>query len=355
MCIAMKKVVGLLATVAVIGVIVMTLLNNKAKSDAKVASQKEVMSAIPVTVTKVTTGAIEDALSLTGTVAAANDVVVVSETSGRVKSVFVKIGDKVQSGSGLVQVDDELRQAALLSAQANYDKAKADFERTESLFKEQAVAQAQLDAAKLGFKAAEAQLITARRQVRDTRITSPISGIVTAFQTSVGMMLQPGTPVATVVDVSSLKVKVNVAEADVFKLKQGDKAEITTEVYPGVKFEGRINSISVKGDEAHTYPVEITLPNNPQRPLKAGMFARVAFVSVQPSVHPLVPREALVGSVKDAKVFVVQNNVAHLRPITVGTEAEGKIVVLNGLQAGEQVVSNGQGNLKEGTEVKIVQ
>lgn len=348
------KIIGTAVTVVVLGLIVMTLMNNKAKSKAK-AEQSELSTTLPVTVQPVQQSQLEQELSLVGTIAANNDVSVISETTGRIKSVNIKIGDNVSAGSTLVSVDDELRQASLLSAQANFDKSKADFDRTEALFKEHAVTASQVDAAKLGLKSAESQLIIARRQLKDTRVTAPISGQVTARPVDMGAQINVGTPVATIVDISKLKVKVNVAEADVFKLHTGDKVKITTEVYPNVVFEGRINNISVKGDEAHTYPVEIGLPNSRTNPLRAGMFARAAFTSVKREQYLSIPRDALVGSVKDAHVYVVENgNTARLRSVTVGAEAGGNLAIVQGLKNGEMIVVNGQNNLKDGATVSIV-
>lgn len=348
------KIIGTALTVVVLGLIVMTLMNNKAKSKAK-AEQSEISTTLPVQVRSVAYSQLQEDLTLVGTVLANNEVNVISETSGRIKQVNIKVGDNVGAGSLLVAVDDELRQAALLSAQANFDKSKADFDRTEALFKENAVTASQFDAAKLGLKAAEAQLITARRQAKDTRVTSPISGQVTARPVDIGAQLNVGTAVATVVDISKLKVRVNVAETEVFKLKEGDKVNITTEVYPNAIFEGRIQSISAKGDEAHTYPVEIILQNNRNNPLRAGMFARATFVSVKRDKYIAIPREALVGSVKDAHVYVVENNTtARLRNVTVGAEVDGKLAVIQGLKEGENIVTTGQNNLKDGATVAVV-
>lgn len=348
------KIIGTTVTVIALGLIVMTLMNNKAKSKAK-AEQSEISTTLPVQVQQVSYTQLQEDLTLIGTVLANNEVTVISETSGRIKQVNVKVGDNVSAGTLLVAVDDELRQAALLSAQANFDKSKADFDRTEALFKEKAVTESQLDAAKLGLKAAEAQLITARRQAKDTRVTSPIAGQVTARPVDIGAQLNPGSPVATVVDISKLKVKVNVAEAEVFKLKEGDKVNITTEVYPSTVFEGRIASISAKGDEAHTYPVEIALANSRNNPLRAGMFARATFASVKRDKFIAIPREALVGSVKDAQVYVVENgSTARLRRVSVGAEADGKLAIIQGLKEGENIVTTGQNNLKDGATVAVV-
>jgi RND family efflux transporter MFP subunit len=160
--------------------------------------------------------------------------------------------------------------------------------------------------------------------------------------------------VANVVDIAKLKVKVNVAEKDVFKLKVGEEVEVTTDVYPNVKFKGVIASISAKGDEAHTYPVEITLNNSKEYPLKAGMFGRVHFTSLGERQTLAIPREALLGSVRSARVFVAENGVARLRPITVGQEVGKMLEVLEGLQEGELVIVSGQNNLRDGYAINVI-
>jgi len=177
---------------------------------------------------------------------------------------------------------------------------------------------------------------------------------VTARPVDVGAMVQPGMTVANVVDITTLKVRLNVAERDVFKLGEGDRVEVTTEVYPGVRFDGKIQSIASKGDEAHTYPVEVVLQNSKQHPLKAGMFGRVAFTSVGVEKALTIPRDALVGSVKEPKVFVVDSTRAFLRSIVVGEISGGTLTVTGGLREGERVVVNGQNNLQDSTTVSVI-
>ena len=161
-------------------------------------------------------------------------------------------------------------------------------------------------------------------------------------------------PVADVVDISKLKFDVNVAENDVFRMKVGDKVEVTTEVYPGVIFDGKIATISDKGDEAHTYPVEVDLYNSKQHPLKAGMFGTVNFVASTKGEALMIPREALIGSVKNPKVFVVDNNKARLVDLVIGRTYDNYLEVLSGLKDGQTIVINGQNNLGENSKVKII-
>ena len=328
------------------------LLNNRARISAK--SRNDIQTTFPVTVVPASKQKLAETLSLVGTVAANNDVSIVSETRGRVVAVMAEVGNYKAAGAPLIQVDDELKKAELEKAQVNYDRAKKDMERFSSLRDQHAATDWQKENAWQTYKTAEAQYIIARRQYHDTRITTPIAGIVTARNVDVGSMVQEKMVVANVVDISKLKVRLNVAEKDAFRIHVGDRAEVTTDVYPGVSFAGKINTISAKADDGHTYPVEITLANNKEHPLKAGMFARVSFVSVSGGEELAIPRDALVGSLKSPQVFVVEGGLARLRNIVVGGEAGTNLTVLGGLRDGETVVVNGQNNLKDSVVVSVL-
>ncbi len=347
-----KVIVGFTLVLAIIGSI---LFMNKKKLAANTAGG--INAANYVTVAKVVRNNLSAVLNLTGTITANNDVNIMSETSGKVTAVYVKVGDYKSAGSVLFQVDDELKQAAFMSAQANYEKAKKDYQRFQDLYKQKSATDAQLDAAKLGAAVAESQYIVAKRQLEDTKIKTPISGYITSRNVDLGSMVQAApqaTLVADVVDISRLKVKLNIAESDAFILKTGDEVSVTTDVYPGIIFKGRIESISAKADDAHTYPVEITIANQSAHQLRAGMFARVEFTSMKNRDVMLIPREAIVGSVKAPQVYVVENGMAKLRNITVGSEAGTSIQVVNGLNDGETIVINGQNNLVDNSKVQIL-
>lgn len=350
----MKRLAIISTLVMIVGVISAILLTNTAESNAQTTNN--IATAYSVSVVTASKQNITENFSLVGTIIANNDVVILSETQGRVVKINAEVGDYKTAGSVLVEVDDELKEAAYKTATMTYDKAKKDLARFESLYKESSISESQIEQARWNFQNAEAQYIMARRQYRDTKITTPISGIVTARPVNIGTMLQGApqpTVVANVVDISKLKVKVNVAEKDVFKLEIGDNVDITTDIYPGVKLNGRISTISAKGDDAHTYPVEVTLNNSTKHPLKAGMFGRVSFMPTSNQENIVIPREAIVGSVRDAKVYVVQNNIAKLRPVVVGKELGTNVEVISGIKTGDVVVVNGQNNLKDNVAVTV--
>jgi RND family efflux transporter MFP subunit len=336
----------------VLGAVVAILLYNKSRMDAR--SRNNALVSIPVTVTTVALQNAGDDRTLTGTVTANNDVSIVSETQGRVTKVFAEIGDRRIAGSVIVQVDDELKKANFASAEVNYQKAKRDLERFENLLKQDAATDQQVEAARLGCKSAEAQFITARREYADTKITTPISGTVTARPVNIGTYVQKGMPVANVVDLSTLRVKLNVSEKEVFTLKPGAEVQVTTDVYPGFIAKAKVSTISDKSDESHSYPVEVRLPNNREHPLRSGMFCRVSFVSKAGSAALTIPREALVGSVKNPQVFTVVDGRAMLRDVVIGSEIGTQLTISKGLSAGDKVVVSGQNNLVDSAAVTII-
>lgn len=348
----MKKLAVLLVVALIAGAIGFTLYNNKAKSANNTITSDRVDN-IPVTVGAAQEKQLTQQLSLVGVFLANSDVNIASEIQGRITAVYANAGDFKPAGSVIATIDDELKQTAVLSAQANFDKAKADLDRFDALKKEKTISDAQYDAAVLAYKLSEAQLLTVKRQLRDTKITTLSSGFITSRFVDVGANVAVGAPIANIVDISTLKIKVNLAERDITKLHVGDKVAVETEVYPGASFSGTVRSISAKGDDSHTYPVEIIIGNNKEHPLRAGMFARVNFSNVEAGKSVVIPRAALLGSVRDASVYVVTDGKAILRNVQVGIQSEDELEILSGVAAGETVVTNGQNNLKHGVKVIV--
>lgn len=351
----MKKTKYIIGVIALIVTILAMLFYNKSKMEAK--SKVEYTEQYYVSVVKVERKNPLEEISLVGTIAANNDVNIISETSGRITNVYVNVGDYKPAGSVIVQVDDELKKAAYNSSLANLEKAKKDYERVKALLETKSASDAQYDAAKLSYVNAESQYILAKRQLSDTKITTPISGYITSRPVDVGSYLASGpnaTLVANIVDISKLKVRVNVSEKDAARLKAGDAVDVTTDVYPDIKYSGRISNISAKGDDAHTYPVEISVPNRSDKSLKPGMFARVYFSSSTKSNVIALPREALIGSTRSPQVFVVENGIAKLRDISTGMQFGTFIEILSGLNEGEQVITSGQNIIQDNFKVEIV-
>ncbi|MGB2869087.1 MAG: efflux RND transporter periplasmic adaptor subunit [Bacteroidota bacterium] len=345
----MKHKRSILAFGGVILVAVVLLLMRG--PDSKPVGKSSLTPSIPVAVVPVQKQKLMSNIAVAGTINPNNDVIVVSQTQGAVLRVRFNVGATVGAGAVLVEVEDEIPRSNLATAEISYLKAKRDFDRSETLFQENSISPAQLDAARLAMKAAESQQEIARQQLQHTKITTPITGTVNARFVNVGTMVQPGTPIANIVDITTLKVQANVSEREAFELKPGDRVEVLTDVYPGHLFAARLENIASKADEAHTYPIEISMSNDAKRPLKAGMFCRISFASIGGTEALAVPRAALVGSVKNASVFVVRNGIAALRPIVVGKQTNEYFEILKGLSEADTIVTSGQNNLTDSTRV----
>jgi RND family efflux transporter MFP subunit len=347
-----KRIVFILVLLVLFGGALMVLQQNKARSEAK----QNIAKARPfaVSVASASQKQVAGALTLVGTVTPNREVAVASETAGRVVAASLSQGDYKGAGAVLVAVDDELKRINVQMAEVTLEKAKKDLERFQMAQTENALPDQQLDLARFTVKQAESQLATARRQLRDTRILAPFGGVIVNKMVEVGAMVQPGMVVANMVDVSVLKVRLNVAEKEVFSMHVGDRVEVSSDVHAGVTYVGTIHTIGAKGDEAHTYPVEILVNNNASNPLRAGMFARVSFKAIPKRSSTVIPRTAIVGSVKQPKVYVVRSGVAYAREIVVGDEVGTDIEVVKGLMPGDEIVVSGQNNLRDSMAVEVV-
>jgi RND family efflux transporter MFP subunit len=224
--------------------------------------------------------------------------------------------------------------------------------RYENLYKGGTVTEQQYDELRTALETVRIQFEQAETQLSYTKIAAPINGVVTRRPVEVGTFVGMGSMIASIVDPSMLKVELNVAENVVYQLKVGQDVTIATTVYPDIEFKGKVKFVSPKGDAFHNYPVEISLVNDSKNPLKAGTFVTVLIDA--PSTEGLaIPRECLLGSIKDASVYVVENNVAKARSIVIGRETNANLEILSGLSEGETVVFSGQVNLSDNKPVRI--
>jgi RND family efflux transporter MFP subunit len=347
----MKKVYAGVIGSIVLGLILFVLFSNKAQmeKEAKIA----VITSYPVSVTKVERKRVDINISQVGVINANNNIPVVSELSGKVVAVMVKEGAHVSAGTPLVRVEDLLPRTNLTVVRTNFAKAKKDLERYQALHADGLISDSQLESMRLNYESASAQLVEAQRQYSNSVVRSPISGVIAKRPANLGMMVNLGTVIANVVDTSRFKVEVKVGEETAFKLRVGDPVSIETEVYPGVQLQGRIENIGIAADAAHTYPVEVIIPVDSRYPLKDGMFGKVTFNTVSKE-SLIIPRKALVGSIKKPQVYTVQNGVAKLRNLVIEEEAGENLLVKTGLQEGETIVISGQNNLRDNIKVEIV-
>jgi RND family efflux transporter MFP subunit len=165
-------------------------------------------------------------------------------------------------------------------------------------------------------------------------------------------MASPNANLGTITDISNVKLVAMIPESDILKFQKGQSIKVSADALPDKEFEGSITQISVKADAAHNYKIEITVPNSSGL-IKAGMYGTIKGKNSQKQNKLLIPRAALVGSVKQPQVFVAESGVAKLRNIVIGNSFGNNLEIVSGLKEGESVIATGQLNLQDGTTIKI--
>ena len=350
-----KQISVALIILVIVGLAAYKLNSNKEKIRTTTELASQTISEIPVKIVSPKTGTIGKQISATGIVSATEELMVLSETQGKVKRIYKNVGDRVQKNEVIVEVDDEIIAANVLVAEANFEQQKKDIERMERLEQGSAIAKHDLEKARIGLKKAEADLITARKALRDTKIKAPISGIVNKRLVENGQFVAGGMPVCEIVNTAKLRIWVKVPEKDIFKLAKGQLVNVTIPSFPGKTFTGKINSIGEKADNTMKFDAEVVMDNHDgDQHLKAGLFSEV-LIPVEASETILIEKTAITGSMKNPSVFVIEGDKAVKKDIIINESDEKFAEVVSGLKKEDRVVVSGQLNLNDGDRVKIIQ
>lgn len=350
------KTVFTIITVIVIGAIIFIQLE-KNKAEAKRVTELANIKGryIPVKVKKISKDAIAIQLTSSGFLRPATDVYVVSETQGRITKIYKEKGDYVRAGETIAEVDSELLKAQFEATKAVIAQLEKDEARFLILEAKSAVTRRDLENIQLNLATNRAKLTSAKRQLADTKIKAPVSGLINDDWLENGQFLGGGSKVCNIVDIDKLKLTVKIQEAELSLVTEGQQSSITSEIYPEETFTGTVVSIAEKAGMGNSFDVEISLKNTSSNRLKAGQYVTINLKdqNVKPQIY--APRKAINGSLKDATVYVIANNKAELRKITCGTVYEKNVEILSGMNEGDVLVTSGNYSLYDGAVVKVIQ
>lgn len=348
----MKKLLSILAVIGLIAVIVLVLVLNKKRSFERTQIASEASAGVTVGIDVVKEEQANMSFSSNGSLEPVRELSFVSDVSGRVLEVYADEGTRVSKGQLLVQVDEEMLKADFTASEAAYNALKADLERFTNANKSGGVTDQQLETIRTQFIAAESRYISSRRRLADARIKSPISGTIIRRHLEVGAYLNPGARLFDIIDDSQLKAWCNVTERQVLLLKKGQDVRIKCDAFPGEEYPGTITYVGSKADRSLNYPVEISVSGRDKKELKAGMYVTANFDIEAVQKVIMIPRSAITGSVKNAKVYTVNNGRASEKEVTVGSMAGNNVEIISGLQAGDSIVVSGLINVSDGVMVK---
>jgi RND family efflux transporter MFP subunit len=324
-------------------------------------------SAHPVELTQVRAEDVVEWIRAIGSIHADQRVNLSAEVGGRVGEIEVEVGDLVEKGDRLARLDDErlriardLARAEVEMARANLEKSRRDAQRQVNLYEgrvtsefllEQADLKARVDEGQL--KVTQARLAAAERDLADASIISPVGGEITRRHVEVGELVEAGTPVFDIAKIDRVKVVVHVSELEITRLRKGQEAEISVDGHPDVVFLGTVDTVSAQADtQTRAFPIEILVVNDRAEKLLPGFIgrARIRGRTFQDAIS--LPEEVVVQRDGRPVVFVATGDTASARAIETGFTDRGRVLITEGLKAGEQVIVTGQQSLQDGDGIQ---
>jgi RND family efflux transporter MFP subunit len=336
-------------------------------------------------------------LNASGYVTARRRATVSSKVTGKVLEVFVEEGDAVQKGQVLAKLDDSQMRASLSVAQAQLEtvrrgaaedearlrEAELTLSRREQLVKDQVISKSELDAARAEAESLRARISVAQQQIKvseslvsqrrtdlvDMQVRAPFDGVAISKDAQPGEMISPVSAgggftrsgIATIVDMTSLEIEVDVSESYINRVRPGQPVEAVLDAYPDWRIPAHvITTVPTADRQKATVRVRIGFEELDPRILP-DMGVKVSFLSERPaeeSATPpraklLVPSSAVRTSEGRSIVFVVRDDRVERRAISVGAAVGDQVEVLSGVSAGERVVVDGPQTLKDGDKVKV--
>ena len=294
---------------------------------------------------------------------------------GRIRDIDE--GDRVSRGAVLVRIrsseyEDKVRQASsqAASAQAVFQKAKLDFDRATHLYDTQSLTKPDFDSARAQYDSSQEQLQSARAltseaqiALRDTSLIAPFDGDIVKKSVEMGAFVGPGVPAFAVAKTDIVKIIVGVPDTVVRSIKVGRAVDVAIDAFPTRTFHARISRMSSAADTVtRNFEVEVAIPNRDHL-LKVGMVGSLQLSNAEVGSRTsalLVPLSAVVQA-KDGKygVFLVSDSsageVARLRSVEIGAVSGAEISVVNGLKAGDRIITTGANLLKDGQPVEVLQ
>jgi len=321
---------------------------------AKDKGPAEADAAVPVEVQPLRRAAMLAVYSGTAPIEAHEEAEVVAKVGGEVRQIFVEEGDAVKAGQVLARLDGDRLRLDVAQTEANLRKLERDYNRQLELSEKGLVAKGTAENAKFDLDALRAAYDSGRLELSYTDIRAPIDGVVSARYIKLGNTIAQNAPTFRVTDLDPLVAYVHIPEKEFRKLAPQQTAEIVVDALGGDRFAGAISRISPTVDpKTGTFRARVEVPD-PSRRLKPGMFGRVNIVYERREDALQLPRAAIVDADGEQSVFVVEDGKAAQRPVRTGLASNGWVEVVEGLDGTEKVVVVGQGGLKTGTTVKVV-
>jgi len=298
-----------------------------------------------------------------GSLAAVHQVTITPEVGGMITAIDFQAGAKVKAGDQIIQINDAPDQGDLANYQAQARYASAELQRAKALAARQYGPVETVDQTQSQLDQANAQIAKTQAIIAQKQVKAPFAGRLGVRQVEVGQYVNPGAPVVTLTDLSTLYVNFTLPTQLVSQIAVGQKVDVTADAFPGRKFTATITTIEPQiSPNTRTISVQATMPN-PDEALRPGMFVSAAVVLPQQAPQVVLPETAVDYTLYGDSVYVIQQDgtdangkpvlKAHRTPVKTGLRWDDKVAILDGLKAGDQVAAAGQIKLQDGATVNV--
>lgn len=293
-------------------------------------------------------------IELVGTLKANQQVAIAPQVSARVTEVHFTSGQQVKKGEVLVSLNNRAATAAVREAQASLMDAQRIFKNYNTLFARKAVTQTELDGQKAAVAMAEAKLAAAQVQASYLTLHAPFSGVMGLTDVAPGALLAANEPVADLLDISQLKLDVPLPEKYMSSVKVGARLTAMSDAFGEQPFSATLAVMAPSVNSENLNTTVRLVFDNKERALVPGMLMRVA-LTVDNSVQLVIPVQSLLYAGQQRYVYVVdEENIVSRREVTIGRNMGEQVTIVEGLKAGERVVSAGTVKVRVGSAVEVL-
>jgi len=295
-------------------------------------------------------------IQVQGTIESDNNIMVAPQASGIVKNIHVAAGNRVTQGQLLAELDGTILESSIAEVENGLALAQTIFERQQRLWDKKIGSEIEYLQAKNGKEGLEKRLATLQEQYKLTKVFSPISGTVDEVFIKEGEMAGAGMGAVRVVQLSNLKIVVDLSEIYISSVKKGDRVHVTVPV-TGREFDLTIEAVSqVIDPDNRTFQIEIKFPKTEQN-IRPNMLA-VLEINDYSNPEALTVPVSLVQETGDEKFIFIAREVngewiAAKRTVTTGERYAGRVEIRTGVDEGEHVVTLGYQNLADGQKLAV--
>jgi len=343
----MQKIIMILIS----GVLIAALFSC---SEEAVSKEEPVVIATNIETMTVEPADFDRYMETIGVIIPAKDVPVIAEESGRLQRILVDKGQKVRKGQTIAILSNRVLSAQLKQAKAMYSSDSLSYVQQKELESVNGISKVALEQARFKMEASNANMELLQARVAKLRIKAFIGGLLDARSFDSGAYIPAMSNFGHIVDVTSVKVKIDMAERYAGLIDRDKAVQVTFDAYPGLIIDGKIKYIgSIIDPKSRTFPIEVYMDNRDER-MKPNMMVNVHILLYRKQNEIVIPKDAIIDEGNFQAVFLQEGDLAIKRTVLIGDVYKENALISEGLKAGDILIITGNRDLVDSSRVRVI-